>query len=125
MSEPEDATARYAAALRALHAAAGSPPQKAIHTQAQARQPQLRVPSSSWSDWINGRNVPANDKVAVWLISFLRGQALLGIPARRRLDQEAAAEIRDFNRRVQQAPNGTTEADRGDVRHDPDQREPR
>ncbi|MFE0156711.1 tetratricopeptide repeat protein, partial [Nonomuraea sp. NPDC059007] len=74
-AEPESATKRWAAALRALHAAAGAPAPKVIERQAQAQIPSLRVSSSSWNDWTTGKNVPADDRVAAWLIAYLTGQA--------------------------------------------------
>ncbi|MEU4835243.1 tetratricopeptide repeat protein [Streptosporangium sp. NPDC023615] len=70
-----DATSRYAAALRALHAAAGAPDGAMIQRQAAAQLPPLKVAPASWSDWRNGRNVPSNRKVADWLIVFLCGRA--------------------------------------------------
>ncbi|WP_440085874.1 tetratricopeptide repeat protein [Streptosporangium sp. LJ11] len=70
-----DATGRYAAALRALHQAAGAPDGAMIQRQAAAQRPPLKVTSTSWSDWRNGRNVPSDRKVADWLIVFLRGRA--------------------------------------------------
>ncbi|MEU4410168.1 NB-ARC domain-containing protein, partial [Streptosporangium sp. NPDC023963] len=70
-----DATSRYAAALRALHQAAGAPDGATIQRQAAAQLPPLKVTSTSWSDWRNGRNVPSDRKVADWLIAFLRGRA--------------------------------------------------
>ncbi|MEU4834098.1 NB-ARC domain-containing protein, partial [Streptosporangium sp. NPDC023615] len=80
--EPGDVTARYAAALRALHAAAGSPTGAAISRQAKAQQPPLKVASSSWSDWRNGRGVPSDPAIATWLIEgFLRPRARQRTPA--------------------------------------------
>ncbi|MFI6507620.1 tetratricopeptide repeat protein [Streptosporangium sp. NPDC050855] len=70
-----DATGQYAAALRELHQAAGTPTGKKIQRQAAAQVPPLKVSLASWSDWRNGRNVPSDRKVAEWLIAFLRGQA--------------------------------------------------
>ncbi|MEU4833596.1 hypothetical protein [Streptosporangium sp. NPDC023615] len=70
-----DATGRYAAALRALHQAAGAPTWAMIQRQATVQRPPLKVSAASWSDWRNGRNVPSNQKVAEWLIAFLRGRA--------------------------------------------------
>jgi tetratricopeptide (TPR) repeat protein len=71
MSRPEDTTARYAAALRALHEAAGAPDGGVLRRQAAAQVPPLKLAAASWSDWRNGRNVPANPRVARWLIAFL------------------------------------------------------
>ncbi|MER6831994.1 hypothetical protein ABT352_38810 [Streptosporangium sp. NPDC000563] len=79
---PEDVTARYATALRALYAAAGSPTGATITQQAEAQKPSLKVTSSSWSDWLNGVNVPSNPMVATWLIEeFLRPRARQRTPA--------------------------------------------
>ncbi|MFD8527199.1 tetratricopeptide repeat protein, partial [Streptosporangium canum] len=82
MGEPEDATARYAAALRALHEAAGSPTSDTITRQAQAQRPPLKVPSSTWSNWRNGESVPSNSAIARWLIEdFLRPRARQHTPS--------------------------------------------
>ncbi|MEU4834102.1 FxSxx-COOH system tetratricopeptide repeat protein [Streptosporangium sp. NPDC023615] len=70
-----DVTGRYAAALRELHQAAGAPTAAMIQRQAKAQVPPLKVADASWSDWRNGRNVPSNQKVAEWLITFLSGRA--------------------------------------------------
>ncbi|MFD0889334.1 NB-ARC domain-containing protein, partial [Streptosporangium algeriense] len=76
MDDSEDATARYAQALRALHEAAGAPTSATIDRQARAQRPPSKVPASSWSDWRNGRSVPSDPQTARWLIEgFLRPRA--------------------------------------------------
>ncbi|MEO3824556.1 hypothetical protein [Actinomadura sp. B10D3] len=75
MSESEDATAAYAAALRALHEAAGSPTGQTIQRQAKAQRPPLTVSTSSWGEWRNGVRVPSKKPVADFLIAYLRNRA--------------------------------------------------
>jgi len=69
---PQDMTAAYATALRSLHKAAGSPTGATIRRLARAQQPPLTVTESSWSDWVNGKNVPSRKEVARFLIFYLR-----------------------------------------------------
>src|SRR3954453_21816448 len=75
MGESLDATEEWAQALRALWTAAGKPVGEVLRRQAAAQRPPANVSSSSWSDWRNGKNVPADPRTARWLISYLRMQA--------------------------------------------------
>ncbi|MET8167478.1 tetratricopeptide repeat protein [Streptomyces sp. NPDC005329] len=75
MGEPLDATGMWARALRVLWNAAAQPTGAAIIRQAAAQNPPVKVTSSSWSDWYNGKNVPAEARTARWLVGFLRGRA--------------------------------------------------
>ncbi|MBO0657143.1 hypothetical protein J1792_31815 [Streptomyces triculaminicus] len=72
---PQDTTATYAATLRSLHEAAGSPSGAVIKSQAAAQKPPLKVIESSWSDWISGKNVPSSPAVARFVIAYLSGRA--------------------------------------------------
>ncbi|MFH7598036.1 tetratricopeptide repeat protein [Streptomyces racemochromogenes] len=75
MGEPLDATGVWTAALRVLWEAAGKPTGAAVKRQAAAQVPPLKVTSQSWSDWLAGKNVPVDPKIAAWLVVFLRGRA--------------------------------------------------
>ena len=75
VSVQQDTTAEYAAALRNLHEAAGSPTGEMIKRQAAIQRPPLTVSESSWSDWLNGKNVPSAKPVAAFLVSYLRGRS--------------------------------------------------
>ncbi|MCL9759122.1 hypothetical protein [Frankia sp. AiPa1] len=74
----DDATAAYAAALRDLWEAAARPTGQTLQYQAGQQKPPLTLGVSSWSDWFNGRNVPANPRVAAFLIAYLRGRVPSG-----------------------------------------------
>jgi hypothetical protein len=75
MGEPLGWTGVWADALRALWEAAGKPTGDVIGRQAAVQKPPLRMTSSSWSDWRNGKNVPSDARTARWLVTFLRGRA--------------------------------------------------
>ena len=68
-------TGEFAAALRALREAAGSPTLAVLVRQASAQRPPLKVSTSSLSDWLTGKYVPSDQPVALFLIRFLRGRA--------------------------------------------------
>lgn len=70
----QDPTDAYAQALRALWEAAGKPTGAAIERQAAAQTPPLVVSPKSWSDWLNGKNVPSKAQIARFLLAYLRGQ---------------------------------------------------
>ncbi|MWK35695.1 Kinesin light chain 2 [Actinomadura sp. J1-007] len=74
-SEGRDATARYAAALNGLWEAAGRPPHRELARQGTAQRPPVKIAKSSWSDWINGRNVPSNSRVAGFVVELLTRRA--------------------------------------------------
>lgn len=107
MIEPLDATQEWSKALRELWEAAGRPTGEVIGRQAAAQTPRMRVASSSWNDWLNGKNVPSDARTARWLITFLRDRArkvtpsLAGEPdgwwEQRR--QQAVAERRESGRK--------------------------
>ncbi|MGI5204726.1 tetratricopeptide repeat protein [Spirillospora sp. CA-108201] len=80
MGDPLDATGMWARALRALWEAAGRPTGAAIIRQAAAQNPPVKVTTSSWSDWYNGKNVPSKAGTAQWLVGFLRGRAYRKTP---------------------------------------------
>lgn len=69
-----DATADYAEALRDLWSAAGEPTGAMIGRAADAEVPRLKVSTRSWSDWRNGKNVPSDQRVARFLISYLHSR---------------------------------------------------
>ena len=75
MDKPLDPTWEWSKALQALWEAAGRPTGEVIKRQAAAQAPRMRVTSSSWSDWLNGKNVPSDARTARWLIAFLRDRA--------------------------------------------------
>ncbi|MFD0535247.1 hypothetical protein ACFQY7_17375 [Actinomadura luteofluorescens] len=81
MGEPLDSTEVWAAAVRALWEAAGKPTGAAIERQAAAQKPPLKVTSQRWSDWRKGTNVPADQAIADWLVTFLRSRARQRTPA--------------------------------------------
>ncbi|WP_214108597.1 hypothetical protein [Acrocarpospora catenulata] len=80
MNQQQDATARYAAALRALHQAAGKPTGAILKRQAAAQQPALKLSETSWSDWLNGKNVPSNAQLAQWVITYLAARTRTTAP---------------------------------------------
>ncbi|WP_248833838.1 tetratricopeptide repeat protein, partial [Frankia sp. Mgl5] len=71
---PDDATATYTAALRALWEAARRPTGATIRKQAAAQTPPLKVTAQSFSDWLNGKNVPSDPRVGMFLLAYLRGR---------------------------------------------------
>ena len=75
VGEQEEKTGEFAAALRALREAAGSPTLAVLVRQASAQRPPLKVSTSSLSDWLTGKYVPSDQPVALFLIRFLRGRA--------------------------------------------------
>lgn len=75
MDEPLDATALWARELNALWQAAGAPTGAVIARQAAAQKPPLKIASSSWSAWLGGQNVPADEQVGLWLLLYLRMRA--------------------------------------------------
>ncbi|MFD0851478.1 hypothetical protein ACFQ07_04570, partial [Actinomadura adrarensis] len=73
--ESQDATEVWATALRELWQAAGEPTGKALIRQAAAQRPRVKMTAQSWSDWRNGKNVPSEQRTALWLVAHLRAQA--------------------------------------------------
>ena len=74
MAEDDSVTTIYVRALRHLYRAAGSPTYEVIRA-AQERDARKPFSRSSWSDWLNGKNVPSKKVEADWLIAYLRGRA--------------------------------------------------
>ncbi|MFF2381835.1 NB-ARC domain-containing protein [Streptomyces sp. NPDC058108] len=46
-----------------------------IKSQAAVQKPPLKIIESSWSDWINGKNVPSSPAIARFVIAYLSGRA--------------------------------------------------
>ncbi|MEU3252774.1 FxSxx-COOH system tetratricopeptide repeat protein [Streptomyces sp. NPDC006997] len=80
MAEP-DSTERWARALRELWRAAGEPTGGEIERQGGRQRPRVRVTSSSWSEWRNGKNVPADPDAARFLVTYLRARARTRTPS--------------------------------------------
>ncbi|MER6000849.1 tetratricopeptide repeat protein [Nonomuraea angiospora] len=96
-----------------------------IERQADDQQPRLKVPSSTWSDWRNGRTVPSDEATARWLIEgFLRPRAhrvtptFVAQPAQWWEDtrKKALAERRTCRRHSMHHPSSEP-AERAVVRH--------
>ncbi|MGW1495161.1 hypothetical protein [Streptomyces sp. NPDC002402] len=81
MDGPQDATWVWAQALCKLWEAAGKPPGKVIQRQCHAQDPPIEVPSSSWSDWRNGKRVPSDPRTARVLVTVLKSLARRTTPS--------------------------------------------
>ncbi|MFD0316856.1 tetratricopeptide repeat protein [Streptomyces flavalbus] len=80
MADP-DSTERWARALRELWQAAGEPTGGEIERQGGRQRPPVKVPSSSWSEWRNGKNVPTDRATAHFLVTYLRARARARTPS--------------------------------------------
>lgn len=65
----------FTTALRELYKAAGSPPYKAVVKRAQVQQPAISMSTTSLSDWLAGKHVPAKPETAKFLVRYLRSEA--------------------------------------------------
>lgn len=73
-SVTDDGTERFAAELRALHAAANNPIARTVTRHAASQKPSVKIAESSWSDWLNGRNVPANFRAVHAVVTYLHSR---------------------------------------------------
>ena len=71
----DDPVSRLAAALRELHAAAGSPSPSELKRQGQAQRPPVSLPSSTISDWLRGNSVPSDPRAFLFLVGYLERRA--------------------------------------------------
>ncbi|MFI6518273.1 hypothetical protein ACIBF1_22140 [Spirillospora sp. NPDC050679] len=72
--ESAGAAERFAAALRELYEAAGSPLVRQLVRQGAAQQPPVKLTATSFSDWLAGKSVPSRPRAVEFLTAFLNGR---------------------------------------------------
>ena len=75
MSTGDSPVDRFAAELRRLYAAAGSPVRRILIKQAAVQEPAVHLNDSSLSDWLNGRSVPSDVRKLKFVTDFLQALA--------------------------------------------------
>ena len=69
------AARRFAAELRDLHEAAGSPEYRLLAAQAARQRPPVNLSVSSISDWLTGKSVPSSETAVRFVVAFLQQRA--------------------------------------------------
>ncbi|MFF3072749.1 peptidase inhibitor family I36 protein [Kitasatospora sp. NPDC057904] len=69
------AAERFTEELRKLYEAAGAPTYRQLADQGMRQQPQVKVGVATLCDWLNGRSIPSDAKVARFVVEVLEARA--------------------------------------------------